>query len=498
MGIWGALVWKEWLGLRWKMAALAAIPTAMLLGELAYDWRLIPEGFVAAVVSYVAIAPIFLAMHTAAAERVDGTLEFVRGLPYGRRRMGLIRLMATLVALLAPLVGTAALAYGIVRVIAHWDPAPLHEFTGQVAAGQALLVALGIATSIYLWTAAMAMNQPSELRAGAIGVVTLIALGALFMCLMVSAEKWEQPAWGTRWLCVLAGLGPFGSALIFEENFRRVEIIALLLFQTAAWLVLAAVAASRYANLEVVRWGRRTWLSGRTRALFWAQWRQLLPLGVLAIASVLALTPVNQSRYALLFFGSLWAIIVGVTMFTGEFEPRLYAFWRSRPIDPSAWFRIKYIAGALVVLLCFDLPGAWLVQNDQRDYSGIVANFGINVSAAYLVVAPLLHLSVYSVAVAIVCFVRQAIYAGILSMSAMLVFVVLPALLGTQHDGWHMLNAFWLLDALSGVPWQMAAPHPAMAIGTSVIVYVAFQATAITVATLAAWSSVEFEFAVRT
>ncbi len=46
-------------------------------------------------------------------------------------------------------------------------------------------------------------------------------------------------------------------------------------------------------------------------------------------------------------------------MFTAELEPRLVAFWRSRPIDPVAWFRIKFVTGALITLIFIDLPAAW-------------------------------------------------------------------------------------------------------------------------------------------
>jgi hypothetical protein len=488
MGIWGALFWKEWLGLRWKLAALAAIPTALLLFELAYDRQLIPVGFIAAVMCYVAIAPIFLAMHAAAVERADGTLEFIRGLPCNRRQMGLVRVLATLGALLAPLVGTAALAYGLLLAISRWDTLPLHEFTGPEGTVKATLIGLGVATSIYLWTAALAMNESSELRAGAIGLGTVLVLCVLSLLAIVSAEQWEHTVWGSRWLGVATGLGPLGSMVALDNAIlKSADRVVLVLVQVATWLLLVTVAVSRYANLEPWAWGRRKWLSDRTRALGWAQRRQGLPLGILAIATVIALSPVSDNGYLLAFFGGVWAIIVGATMFAAELEPRLYTFWRSRPIDPSNWFRVKYVAGASIALLCFDLPGAWVGHsyNQVSRFEGVIP---------YLICVPLLHLSVYSVAVMIVCLVRQTVYAGILSMSAMLVLVLLPTLLSMHQTAWQPLNVWWMMSSLSEAG---SRAHPTSSILTSLLIYLTFHATVVVAATLAAWSSVKYDVAVR-
>ncbi len=270
MGIWGALFWKEWLGLRWKMAALAAMPGVLLLFELAYDRQLIPVAFIAGVLSYVAIAPIFLAMHAAAVEHADGTLEFLRGLPCDRRRMGLVRVLATLGALLTPLIGMAALAYGLLLAISHWDPVPLHEFTGPEGTAKAALVGLGVATSIYLWTTALAMNESSELRAGAIGVGTVMVLAVLSFLAISSAERWEHAGWGSRWLDIATGLGPFGSMVAFDATILGpIERVSIVVVQAVISLLLVTVAASRYANLEPWWRGQRKWLSDRTRVLVW-------------------------------------------------------------------------------------------------------------------------------------------------------------------------------------------------------------------------------------
>src|SRR5580704_18878060 len=93
--IW-TMIWKEWLGLRWKLAALGAIPLGMMVSLLLYDATYIAPCLIAMVVGYGAVAPLFLAMHTAAEERSSGTLDFVRGLPVPLFQLGLVRVLATL------------------------------------------------------------------------------------------------------------------------------------------------------------------------------------------------------------------------------------------------------------------------------------------------------------------------------------------------------------------------------------------------------------------
>jgi hypothetical protein len=272
-----------------------------------------------------------------------------------------------------------------------------------------------------------------------------------------------------------------------EPAMTPVERASLVLVQAATWLLLVTVAVSRYANLEPWGWGRRKWLSDRTRALAWAQWRQALPLGILAIATLIALSPVSDNGYLLAFFGGVWAIIVGVTMFAAELEPRLYTFWRSRPIDPSNWFRVKYVAGASIALLCFDLPGAWVGHsyNQVSRFEDVIP---------YLICVPLLHLSVYSVAVMMVCLVRQTVYAGILSMSAMLLLVLLPSLPSMHQTAWQPLNVSWMMSSLSEAG---SRAHPTSSILTSLLIYLTCHATVVVAATLAAWSSVKYDVAVR-
>src|SRR5579859_745197 len=107
------ITWKEWLGLRWKLAALTAIPVGSILGLLAVDPTLIPASLVTLFIAYGIVAPIFLAMHAAAEDGSTGTLEFIRGLPIPLFHIGIIRVLATLIVLLVPLVAAGVTVWAL-------------------------------------------------------------------------------------------------------------------------------------------------------------------------------------------------------------------------------------------------------------------------------------------------------------------------------------------------------------------------------------------------
>src|SRR5262245_37258803 len=189
-----AITWKEWLGLRWKTASLTAILVGTILGLLVVDPTLIPTSHPALFIAYAAIAPIFLAMHAAAEDNSAGTLEFVRGLPVPLFQLGLIRVLATLAALLVPLL-LASLTVWILKTIFAWLPfgARFAVLADSPSGVPDLLVVTGaavaVSASLYLWTTALAMNQPSELRAGLIGVATAIGWGTWTL---FSVAQWDN------------------------------------------------------------------------------------------------------------------------------------------------------------------------------------------------------------------------------------------------------------------------------------------------------------------
>src|SRR5262249_3471745 len=135
-------------------------------------------------------------------------------------------------------------------------------------------------------------------------------------------------------------------------------------------------------------------------------------------------------------------IVIATGLFSADLEPRLVAFWRSRPIDTAGWVRIKYLAGAIVLLGFIELPalpaalaGQPLVDSSEESL------------VAFLARVPPTHLAIYSMAVLIVCLVRQTIYSGILSLGAALFLIGLPPLL-LKGETLSAFNFMQLADAL--------------------------------------------------
>jgi hypothetical protein len=437
-----AIVWKEWLGLRWKLAALIAIPVGCQLCLLVVDPTLLPTSHATLFVAFGAVAPIFLAMHAAAEDNSAGTLEFVRGLPVPLFQFGLIRILATLVVLLVPVVAASLVAsftVWIMQSIAAWLPfgpgfAAIAQNSGPVPEVLVATAAtMAVSASLYLWTTALAMNQPSELRAGMIGVATAVVWAAWTL---FTIAQWDNGPGNWTWLYGITALGPFAGLVMFDPGLSFAGRIAMGLGNVAGMCTLLVIAARRYGILE--RRGPRSLLqfSSPHRALWWMQLRQTWPLGAAGLATVLGLSMVRLAlssgdphhddfvRYDAILYewsigvGALWAIVVAAPLFTAELEPKLAAFWRSRPIDPADWFRIKYLTGALTLLIFIDLPAAWLGQPlDTPKAESVVA---------YLACVPALHLAFYSLAVLIACLIRNAIYAGILTMGAAPFIIVLP------------------------------------------------------------------------
>jgi hypothetical protein len=229
MRVFWAILWKEWLGLRWKLAALTAIPVGSILGLLAVDMTLIPTSLITLFVAYGAIAPIFMAMHAAADDNSAGTLEFVRGLPVPLFRFGMIRIVATLAVLLVPLLATATTVWILKTASASW-PFGGSFATFSIPSGLFLDVVVPTAAgmtasaSLFLWTTALAMNQPSELRAGLIGVATAVVWG---VWTMFTVAQWDNGPGNWTCLYAITSLGPFGSLVLFDPGLTFEGLIAM-------------------------------------------------------------------------------------------------------------------------------------------------------------------------------------------------------------------------------------------------------------------------------
>ena len=456
MRLFGTIVWKEWLGLRWKLAALCAIllaPVILCLVEL--DARMVTESLVIIAMAYNAVAPIYLAMHVVAEDNSAGTLEFIRGLPIPLARLAMIRILATIAVLVAPLVLAAALMYLAALILPPWVPEFRYIGVGLGQAVGPTLAALFVAASLFAWTTALSMSRPSELRVGIIGLVTAVAWGAWTV---FTVAQWDRGSGEWNWLYGITALGPFGAAVLFDPGLTASMRVAMAIGQLASLCGLVIFASRRFGILE--RPGSRTrGLPSANAALWWMQWREAWPIGIAGLGTMLVLSivstgfsagardSVNLFRSMLYHFSALlgvvWAIVIATGLFSADLEPGLVAFWRSRPIDPGGWFRVKYLTGALVIAAFIELPALPAAAVGQPLEGSLGGSL-----VAFLACVPVTHLAIYSIAVLIACLVRQIIYAGILSLGAVLFLIGLPPLL---YKGQTLppLNFIQLMGALS-------------------------------------------------
>lgn len=133
----------------------------------------------------------------------------------------------------------------------------------------------------------------------------------------------------------------------------------------------------------------------------------LLPATIGAAAQDIAI-----AARAIVFLGTVMALVLGVGGHVADLEARVWQFWRSRPIRPAGWFWIKYFTGAAVLVIAFD--GALAAIDLIAGGPAFLLHDG------FCWVGPLLHLFAYSTAVWMVCLLRQPIYAGVLSLAVVI------------------------------------------------------------------------------
>ena len=447
MQLFWTIAWKEWLSLRWKLAALVAILVGFQLSQVFYDTTYVLANFPEVLFAYAVFAPIFLAMHAAAGERAEGSLDFVRGLPVSLGKWGLIRVLATLSVLLTPLLAAGIAAQVFNAILVSWKPdldlPYMHSrFYDAAEFFRFAATFISVATSLYLWAAALAMNQPTEQRAGLIGIVTVALWGAWSINI---PSRWDNVLGQWDWIDSVTALGPFAGMKIFASDLPIGACIGMGIVQIATCCVLTTIAAYRYGVLEPRRWQVALRLSSPSQALLWMQWRQARPLGIAGLLLVLLWLSGGVPFAWGIGVGCVWAIVVSTSLFSPELEPQLLAFWRSRPIDPTHWFRTKYVLGGISILLFIDLPVAYLGWPPLYSLGSQGAG-----TVSYLACVPAVHLAIYSIAVLIVCLVRQVLYAGILSMGATMFIVQFPIVVDAPGSFLRAINIVTVMNTIAG------------------------------------------------
>ncbi len=458
------LFWKEFHEHKWKVLSLCAIMISLLLaGTVGYEDDL-GIGLIPMLYGYLLIAPTYVAMGVSASEQSNRSIGFIRGLPIATWKAGAVRIFTGWVVMLFPLLSSLLLCLLWVSVAPPKElPSTSLGFPWGWSWSTSLLVMAGIGigwcTVLYAWLVATAVNQKTELRAGLIGLVVTVLLIWIGI-VNIGTTKASGFYVLSYFQQFIISSTPVIWIMVLNSSAYMVAFTWLYVVQFCWVVALISFAISRYGkeslsgNVFSRREPEGTLPANRMlqppiksprAALFWMQYRQSVPIAVAAIALVILMSTMGVmpedrlDSFAGLtpFIGCVLALIIGTGSFVHELEPQLHTFWRSRPISPKQWFWLKFFAGAVVIVGCYDLPLFAINRMVQIPRHSPISLPGIgfsNTIAADLFFPILLHMFVYSLAVLAACSVRHPVYAPIFAVCILLAVIMGPEVINSMQQ----------------------------------------------------------------
>jgi ABC-type transport system involved in multi-copper enzyme maturation permease subunit len=442
--VWHSLLWKEWHEHKWKLAMLLLPVLAAAFAFWPSTPAMLPVFVVTALFCY-SIVGLFIGMHTAAGENSRGTMFFLRTLPITMRKAAAIKLLMSWVTLVVPIVILISIAAAYLRwhaidavTLAEMGNAPGQPRLLSSWGFQNWLLGVGMSgvvcvTSLLLWMAAAGVNRADEVRAGAIGFLTMVGVWLCLGMLLYRAETLRSMdlAYSIR---VMMSAAPGGPAMAGDQ---RGYWESYLPFITAAVLGHGLVIA-----WYLRRFGSPTMHSARTldrqlsatkagrlasprksqlTAIIWKQIHETGPLALIAAAAVVGMAglvlwlnraePMRKSPGEVLAaitlsVGFLVTVVAGMGVFLEDVKPKVGIFWRSRPVNTTAWFFVKFSTGLVVLVVTF---GALIALAFALEASGQLLDpdhAGLQVAFTALVFA-----LIYTVSMACYCLGRHPIVA---------------------------------------------------------------------------------------
>lgn len=498
--IWHSLAWKEWHEHKWKLASVTAVLASLPALFLLLEARPYEALFALSIGMQFCVIPVamFVGLATACGERSQGTLEFLESLPVKRWHAALARLVAGLIVIgVAVLLTVAFLYVGVTaktirhssgvdvnRIATFHEATQLSPFdTGDPYADLALLM-FSVGASVFLWTAAAGANRGSIVSAGAVSILAGLGWWLLLLLGSLILVNWHT---SVRMAVIAAAISTAPGGIGFVRPAAGLGVTNAIFGITAA--VLANLLLAAWYVWRYGRGGRPERVSPRAAAdqgaplirlappraseltaIVWKQFRESGPLalaGVIVIATIAAVwvaVVASERRFNAAdfaehlvvnstFMGFLVALVLGVGVMDLDLRSQLNAFWRSRPIDPNLNYWAKFFTGLAILAIVNVIPWCVSLWMAWRDYTGgpgmgdeIMLFFGV-------------QLSVYAIAVGMSCLVRNSIYAGILTIGAVMlaaqtaVFVVWIAIFvfGGRVDQLWLEDRLQAQIAVSGV-----------------------------------------------
>lgn len=212
--MWRSLLWKEWHEQRWRLwFGVALLGTFTVIG---LRTRVLPDEQMAAMTIMVGgiIFPLMVAMGLVAPERAEGTIVRLFALPVPPWQVMAAKALVGGAVCAGPLV-----ASGLIAVLMVGDrEMSLAKLVGLYAMGT------GVALAVFTWLTAAGVRQPSEARAGLMGVAVFVAWClAIAVCEMFQAEVF-MTARPTDWV---AGASPLGFMVLEPSRVPAARVIVL-------------------------------------------------------------------------------------------------------------------------------------------------------------------------------------------------------------------------------------------------------------------------------
>lgn len=222
-----SLVWKEWHEQCWRLwfgVALLATFTAIGLRT-----RIMPDEQI--VIFTIIIGgmglPLMVAMSLVAPERADGTIVRLLALPVPSWKVVAAKGLVGAILCTAPILTSAAIA----SLIAGNRELSWNELLGLYG------MALGVAMSVFSWLTAVGIRQPSEARAGLMGIGTIVAW---FLLIGIAAAVRNELVNISRLEDWVGAFSPLGFAVLRSTSLPPSGVIGVQLASIALLWVWSA------------------------------------------------------------------------------------------------------------------------------------------------------------------------------------------------------------------------------------------------------------------
>jgi len=224
-----ALLWKEWHEQRWKLAFGCVI--MMGVTAIGLKTRMVPDEPIVMLSTILGafILPILIGMGVIATERAEGTLPSLLALPVRPWRILAVKMTIGAIALAMPFIGSTAAAC----LIAGAREVEISRILLSYACG------FGFGLTLLIWMTAFGIRQPTEARAGLVGIAVVLGSGVINI---IGDELFGNP-----WDDVILAIFPFGFFDVVDY-YRGNLLLAVIIAQVVISIGLVIWTTIRLAK----------------------------------------------------------------------------------------------------------------------------------------------------------------------------------------------------------------------------------------------------------